>query len=93
MSQYCLCWILQGAHNGEKYGNFIEIAVLKQKLFLCLSEKKSIVIIAFTQVMNTIVTVLMGTGNKVYLNYGVAEGQNLKLKVIGFFCRILYWEI
>ena len=39
----------------------------------------SIVIIAFTQVMNNIVSVLMGTGNKVYLNYGVAEGQNLKL--------------
>ena len=39
----------------------------------------SIVIIAFTQVMNNIVAVLMGTGNKVYLNYGVAEGQNLKL--------------
>ena len=36
----------------------------------------SIVIIAFTQVMNNIVSVLMGTGNKVYLNYGVAEGQN-----------------
>ena len=29
--------------------------------------------------MNNIVSVLMGTGNKVYLNYGVAEGQNLKL--------------
>ena len=29
--------------------------------------------------MNNIVSVLMGTGNKVYLNYGVAEVQNLKL--------------
>ena len=29
--------------------------------------------------MNNIVSVLMGTGNKVYLNYGVAGGQNLKL--------------
>ena len=29
--------------------------------------------------MNNIVAVLMGTGNKVYMNYGVAEGQNLKL--------------
>ena len=25
------------------------------------------------------VSILMGTGNKVYLNYGVAAGQNLKL--------------
>ena len=29
--------------------------------------------------MNNIVSVLMGTGNKVYLNYGIAEGQNFKL--------------
>ena len=28
--------------------------------------------------MNDTVSILMGTGNKVYLNYGVAEGQNLK---------------
>ena len=46
----------------------------------------SIVIIAFTQVMNNIVSVLTGTctGNKVYLNYGVAEGQNLKLIRMAF---------
>ena len=94
MSQYCLCWILQGAHNGEKYGNFIEIAVLQQKLFLYLSETKlnSILIIAFTQVMKTIVSVLIGTGNKIYLNYGIAEGQNLKPIRIGFM-QNLYWEI
>ena len=57
----------------------------------------SIVIIAFTQVMNNIVSVLMGTGNKVYLNYGVAEGQNLKLIRMAFMnnCEVsnLYWEI
>ena len=34
--------------------------------------------------MNNIVSVLMGTGNKVYLNYGVAEGQNLKLIRMAF---------
>ena len=34
--------------------------------------------------MNNIVLVLMGTGNKVYLNYGVAEGQNLKLIRMAF---------
>ena len=63
MSQYCLCWILVGAHNGEKYGNFVEITFLQQKLILYISETKlnSIVIIAFTQVMNNIVSVLMGT--------------------------------
>ena len=44
----------------------------------------SIVIIALTQVMNNMVSVLMGTGNKVYLNYGVAEGQNLKLIRMAF---------
>ena len=67
MSQHCLCGILEGVHNGEKYGNFVEIAVLQQKLFLYLSETKlnSIAIIAFTQVMNKIVSVSMGTGNKV----------------------------
>ena len=67
MSQYCLCGILEGAHNGEKYGNFVEKAVLQQKLFLYLSETKLnlIAIIAFTQVMNNIVSVSMGTGNKV----------------------------
>ena len=27
----------------------------------------------------------MGTGNKVYLNYGVAEGQKLKLIRIGLY--------
>ena len=52
------------------------------KLFLYFSEKKqqlnSVVIIAFTQVMNNILSVLMGTGNKVYLNYGVAEGAKLE---------------
>ena len=57
----------------------------------------SIVIIAFTQVMNNIVSVLMGTGNKVYLNYGVAEGQNLKLIRTAFMknreVSNLYWEI
>ena len=39
----------------------------------------------------------MGTGNKVYLNYGVAEGQNLKLIRIAFMknreVSNLYWEI
>ena len=53
--------------------------------------------IAFTQVMNNIVSVLMGTGNKVYLNYGVAEGQNLKLIRMAFMksreVSNLYWEI
>ena len=62
-------------------------------------EKKnlnSIVIIAFTQVMHNIVSVLMVTGNKVYLNYGVAEGQNLKLIRMAFMknCEVsnLYWK-
>ena len=41
MSQYCLCGILEGTHNGEKYGNFVEIAVWQQKLFLYLSEKQN----------------------------------------------------
>ena len=58
----------------------------------------SVVIIAFTQVMNNIVSVLMGTGNKIYLNYGVAEGQNLKLIFRMAFMKNLkvsnlYWEI
>ena len=52
---------------------------------------------AFTQVMNNTVSVLMGTGNKVYLNYGVAEGQNLKLIRMAFMknreVSNLYWEI
>ena len=72
MSQYYHCGILEGAHNGEKYGNFVEIAVLQQKLFLYLSEttkkkKKlnSIAIIVFTQVMNNIGSDSMGTKNKV----------------------------
>ena len=47
--------------------------------------------------MNNIVSVLMGTGNKVYLNYGVNEGQNLKLIKMAFmkYCEVsnLYWEI
>ena len=47
--------------------------------------------------MNNIVLVLMGTGNKVYLNYGVAEGQNLKLIRMAFIknreVSNLYWEI
>ena len=47
--------------------------------------------------MNNIVSVLIGTGNKVYLNYGVAEGQNLKLIRMAFMknCEVsnLYWEI
>ena len=47
--------------------------------------------------MNNIVSVLMGTGNKVYLNYGVAEGQNLKLIRMAFMknreVSNLYWEI
>ena len=34
--------------------------------------------------MNNIVSVLMGTENKVYFNYGVAEGQNLKLIRMAF---------
>ena len=47
--------------------------------------------------MNNMVSVLMGTGNKVYLNYGVAEGQNWKLIRLAFMknrevCN-LYWEI
>ena len=57
----------------------------------------SIVIIAFTQVMNYIVAVLMCSGNKVYLNYGVAEGQNLKLIRMAFMknreVSNLYWEM
>ena len=57
----------------------------------------SIVIIALTQVMNNIVSVLMGTGNNVCLNYGVAEGQNLKLIRMAFMKNSevsnLYWEI
>ena len=61
------------------------------------TQLNSIVIIAFTQVLNNIVSVLMGTGNKVYLNYGVAEGQNLKLIRMAFMknCEVsnLYWEI
>ena len=87
MSQYCFCGILEGVHKGEKYENFIEIIV--QKLFLCLSETKlnSIVIIAFTQVMNNIVSVLMGTRNKLNLYYGVAEGQNFKLIRIVFYAE------
>ena len=69
------------------------------KLFLYFSEKNlsSTVIIAFTQVMNSIVSVLMGTGNKVYLNYVVAEGQNWKLIRMAFMknreASNLYWEI
>ena len=47
--------------------------------------------------MNNIVFVLMGTGNKVYLNYGVAEGQNLKLIRMVFMknreVSNLNWEI
>ena len=44
--------------------------------------------------MNNIVSVLMGTGNKVYLNYGVAEGQNLKLiRMKNREVSNLYWEI
>ena len=35
--------------------------------------------------MYNIVSVLMVTGNQVYLNYGVAEGQNLKLFRTGFY--------
>ena len=52
----------------------------------------SIVIIAFTQVMNNIVSVLMGTGNKVYLNYGVGEGQNWKLIRMAFmkYCEVSF---
>ena len=34
--------------------------------------------------MNKIVPVLMGTGNKVYLNYGVPEEQCLKLIGVAF---------
>ena len=37
--------------------------------------------------MNNIVSALLGTGNKVYLNYGVAEGQNLKLIRICFYAE------
>ena len=61
-------------------------AVLQQNSFYTYVKKKlnSIVIIAYTQVMNNKVSVLMGTGNKVYLNYGVAEGQNLKLIRMAF---------
>ena len=47
--------------------------------------------------MNNIVAVLMGTGIKIYLNYGVAEGQNLKLIRVAFMknreVSNLYWEI
>ena len=47
--------------------------------------------------MNNIVSVLMGTGNTVYLHYGVAEGQNLKLIRMAFMnnreVSNLYWEI
>ena len=47
--------------------------------------------------MNNIVSVLMGTGNKVYLNYGVVEGQNSKLIRMAFMktreVSNLYWEI
>ena len=47
--------------------------------------------------MNNIVSVLMGTGNKVYSNYGVAEGQNLKLIRMAFMknrkVSNRYWEI
>ena len=48
---------------------------------MLLSETKlySIAIVAYTQVMINIFSVLMGTGNKVYFNYGIAEGQNSKL--------------
>ena len=74
---------------------------MQQKLLLYLSETKlnSIVIITFTKVMNYTVSVLMGTGNKAYLNYGVAEGQNLKLTrlelafVQNHEVSNLYWEI
>ena len=45
--------------------------------------------------MNNIVSVLMGTGNKVYLNYRVAEGQTLKLIRMAFMKNRedsnLYW--
>ena len=57
----------------------------------------SIAIIVFTQVMNNIVSILMGTGNKAYLNYGVAEGQNLKLIRMAFMknreVSNIYWKI
>ena len=47
--------------------------------------------------MNNIVSVLTGTGNKVYLNYWVAKGQNLKLIRMAFMqnrdVSNLYWEI
>ena len=47
--------------------------------------------------MNNIVSVLMGTGNKVYLNYGVSEGPNMKLIRMAFMknreVSNLYWEI
>ena len=33
------------------------------------------------------VSVLMDIGNKVYLNYGVAEGQNVKMIRIGFYAE------
>ena len=67
-------------------------------LFILKGKKlNSIDIIAFTQVINNIVSVLMGTGNKVYLNYGVAEGRNLKLIRMAFMknreVSNLYWEI
>ena len=34
------------------------------------------------------VSVLMGTGNKVYLNYGVAEGQKCEMIRIGFYAEL-----
>ena len=47
--------------------------------------------------MNNPVSVLMGTENKVYLNYWVAEGQNWKLIRMAFMknreVSNLYWEI
>ena len=47
--------------------------------------------------MDNIVSVLMGAGNKCYLNYLFAEGQYLKLIIMAFMQNhevfILYWEI
>ena len=47
--------------------------------------------------MNNIASVFMGTGNNVYLNYGVAEGQSLKLIRMAYMknreVSNLYWEI
>ena len=67
----------------------VETAILQQKLFLYKSETNlnSIVIIAFTEVINNIVSALMGAGNKDYSNYCVAEGQKLKLIKIGFYAE------